>query len=38
MIHTILSVAAALVAIGVVGGAGIWFIVWVLRKAFHLDE
>lgn len=38
MINTILMAALALLAIGAISGAAIWFVVWVFKKIFHLDE
>lgn len=38
MITTVLYTVLALLAVGVIAGASIWFIVWVFKKALHLDE
>lgn len=38
MITTVLYTVLALLAVGVLSGAGIWFVVWVFKKALHLDE
>ena len=34
----IVRIAFAFVLVSMVAGAGIWFIVWVLKKVFHLED
>lgn len=36
--NSVLAVALALLAVGLISGAAIWFVVWVFKKIFHLDE
>lgn len=36
--NNVLMVALALIAVGIISGAAIWFVVWVFKKIFHLDE
>lgn len=38
MIHAVLMTALCLLMIGVIGGGGVWFLVWMLKKVFHLDD
>ena len=36
--HNVLMATLALLLVGVISGAALWFVVWVLKKVFHLDD